>query len=182
MTTYQWEQPKCLSRGREVVTRQAHNLKIGGAIPSPATKLPDSSLGWGTKILHVRFNPTIEFIIKSPSSRWPRIPAFHVGYAGSNPAGDAKHGEWVALATAPGCKPGTLRYTGFESGTEYHIVGDSPSWSRHWILIPAFQGSNPWSPTKLSQSGEVVSRQAHNLKIAGAIPASATSFVNEMRV
>ena len=82
------------------------------------------------------------------------------------------------MATAPGCKPGTLRYTGFESGTEYHIVGDSPSWSRHWILIPALIGSNPISPTKLSQSGEVVSRQAHNLKTAGAIPASATRFVN----
>ena len=28
-----------LLRGREVATRQAHNLKIGGANPSPATKL-----------------------------------------------------------------------------------------------------------------------------------------------
>ena len=26
-----------ISRGGEVVTRQAHNLKIGGANPSPAT-------------------------------------------------------------------------------------------------------------------------------------------------
>ena len=42
-------------------------------------------------------------------------------------------------------------------------------------------GSNPVPSTKLSQSGEVVSRQAHNLKTAGAIPASATRFVNEMR-
>ena len=31
--------PNNLSRGGEVVTHQAHNLKIGGANPSPATNL-----------------------------------------------------------------------------------------------------------------------------------------------
>jgi hypothetical protein len=32
-----------ISRGGEVVTRQAHNLKIGGANPSPATSLLSGS-------------------------------------------------------------------------------------------------------------------------------------------
>ncbi|MEY3189926.1 MAG: hypothetical protein RIS10_43, partial [Pseudomonadota bacterium] len=28
-------------------------------------------------------------------------------------------------------------------------VGESPSWLRHWILIPACEGSNPSSPAIL---------------------------------
>ncbi|SOY50081.1 hypothetical protein CBM2587_A20212 [Cupriavidus taiwanensis] len=31
-------------------------------------------------------------------------------------------------------------------------VGESPSWSRHRILIPAFEGSNPSSPAITSYS------------------------------
>ena len=29
------------------------------------------------------------------------------------------------------------------------LVGESPSWLRHRILIPAFEGSNPSSPATL---------------------------------
>jgi hypothetical protein len=29
------------------------------------------------------------------------------------------------------------------------IEGESPSWLRHWILIPACEGSSPSSPAKI---------------------------------
>lgn len=47
-------------------------------------------------------------------------------------------------------------------------VGESPSWLRHWILIPACKGSNPFSPAKFfvayrhqSKATETL-MQAHN--------------------
>src|SRR3569623_3669087 len=44
-------------------------------------------------------------------------------------------------------------------------VGESPSWLRHWILIPAFQGSNPCSPAIKSKE-KTVSRQCETLSPA----------------
>jgi hypothetical protein len=32
-------------------------------------------------------------------------------------------------------------------------VGESPSWLRHWILIPACEGSSPSSPAKMLRLG-----------------------------
>jgi hypothetical protein len=37
-------------------------------------------------------------------------------------------------------------------------VGESPSWLRHRILIPAYQGSNPCSPA-IKTKEELTSRQ-----------------------
>ena len=42
----------------------------------------------------------------------------------------------------------SLKKVQFLSVFLYGSVGDSPSWSRHRILIPTFGGSNPSSPTK----------------------------------
>src|SRR3990167_2599640 len=45
----------------------------------------------------------------------------------------------------------SLRHIGRLSGPrvkQVSCVGESPSWLRHWILIPACEGSNPSSPAK----------------------------------
>jgi hypothetical protein len=42
-------------------------------------------------------------------------------------------------------------------------VGESPSWLRHRILIPAFQGSNPCSPA-IKTKEEQTSRQRKTKK------------------
>ncbi len=38
----------------------------------------------------------------------------------------------------------------------HSCVGESPSWLRHWILIPACEGSNPSSPAIKSLSRRIL--------------------------
>src|ERR1051325_3051809 len=55
-------------------------------------------------------------------------------------------------------------------------VGESPSWLRHRILIPAYQGSNPCSPAKVSLPGLSMTRAPAG-KLKTEPPRAALFFV-----
>jgi hypothetical protein len=46
-------------------------------------------------------------------------------------------------------------------------VGESPSWLRHWILIPAFEGSNPSSPAIHQGSKKLHTSRQHKTEKSG---------------
>jgi hypothetical protein len=63
----------------------------------------------------------------------------------------SQHRGIAKLVKAPDSDSGIR---GFESFfpchlAELYVAGESPSWLRHRILIPAFEGSNPSSPAKI---------------------------------
>jgi len=48
------------------------------------------------------------------------------------------------------------------SGRTKSYVGESPSWLRHWILIPACEGSNPSSPATHNEALESCQHRSNN--------------------
>lgn len=60
-----------MSRGRAVVARQAHNLKVGGSIPPPATKKHRKNLQV-LEIFYYYFRP-----LKKSSIHVPPVPLLH---------------------------------------------------------------------------------------------------------
>src|SRR5690606_30405795 len=75
--------------------------------------------------------------------------------------GRPKHSS---IIRAPACR---RKQNSFD---EHHVrqttgcVGESPSWSRHRILIPAFQGSNPCSPA-INKKRKEARRKAANTRL-----------------